>query len=483
AGQVYSLHLAGGSLYAGGSFDAAGAVANTNSLAAWDGAQWRSLRSDLLFSDPQEDYINAVALLPDGKIFVAGDFNDSGRPLVSNIAFWDGARWRGTGLGLEDGSTAFLGGDGYAVAVNDAGQVFVGGDFEELGGLPFSRIAMWDGSAWQDLGGGVDGDVSALLIRGDELYVAGGFSTVGNGITAVRVAKWNMRTKTWSAVGNGPPGGYVHALAFVGDTLYAGGGDFPSNVECCLWKFNGAEWAPFSQRYRSEFFAGPFGSESTVLALASDGQRLFVGGAFLDIEQRNPLQRFETNELFVYNPADDSVALFGAGADNGTVPARVRAITIANDGIYVGGQFTSIASTAALNIARLSGGGWSALGTGVLGEDVVVGAIAANGADIYVGGSFETAGVQAFNIARWNAQSRSWSALGCGIARNGETVSIERVASLAVQPQGLPNAGLYVAGGILEAGCKPSVGFAIYRDVGARQAPQTGRALVPLVRK
>lgn len=481
AGAVYSLAVANGSVYAGGSFTGMGGVANTRHLAAWNGTQWRTLRSDLLFSDPPEDFVNAVGVLSTGNVFVGGEFNGSGLPLVSNLAYWDGTRWRGTGLGFEDSSTAFLGADGYAVVVNAEGQVFVGGEFEQIGGLPYNHIAMWDGSEWYDVGGGVDGDVSALLIKGDDLYVGGGFSVVGNGITAVRVAKYNMRTKTWSALGNGLPGGYVNALTFVGDTLYAGGSRFPSQVDCCLYKWDGQTWSPWSQRYRTNEFV--FSSARTaVYALASDGQRLFVGGGFVDAETRADGTRIVANDIFLYDPRDDSIGLFGTGTDNGTVPAYVRAITLAPDGLYIGGQFNSIAGKAALNIARLDANGWEGLGTGVLGEEPVVDAIVANGTDLYVGGSFETAGVRAFNIARWNTQSRSWSDLGCGITRNAETISIERVADLAVQPAGLPKPGLYATGGIVGAGCKLSQGFAVWNGITA-SVPQTVRVFLPAVRR
>ncbi|MBC8160267.1 MAG: hypothetical protein H7Z42_03525 [Roseiflexaceae bacterium] len=489
-GEVYSLRLANNALYAAGGFGQAGGVANTLRLARWDGTAWSSLRTDLLFSDPPEDFINAVGVLPDGRVFIGGDFNDGGEPLLSNIGIWDGTRWRGTGLGLEDGP-GFLGADSYAVAVNAQGQVFVGGEFETLGGLPFRHIAMWDGNDWQDIGG-TDGDVSALLIRGDELYVAGGFTRVGNNLPASKIARYNMTTKTWSALGTGLPGGYVNTIAFVGEMLYAGGTEFPSDVDCCLWKYDGATWAPFSQRYRTQPFFD-VGTRTNVLALASDGQRLIVGGRFLDLDERATGAQVGgqdgINEIFVYNPADDSVALFGTGADNNQYPASVRTIAIASDGIYIGGQFKSINGVAAINIARVDANGWAALGTGAFSApdddlDDGVSTIVEYGGDLYVGGHFETAGVEAFNIARWNKQAQQWSALGCGIARNGETLSVEQVSEIAIQPAGLPNAGLYAAGGIAEAGCAPSMGFAIWNGIGGPlPAPGANRVFVPFTQR
>jgi len=59
-------------------------------------------------------------------------------------------------------------------------------------------------------------------------------------------------------------------------------------------------------------------------------------------------------------------------------------------------------------------GGWTALGAGVDGP---VYALAADGNDLCVGGSFTTAGgAGARDIARWNAITQSWHPLGAGPA-------------------------------------------------------------------
>lgn len=487
AGVVYGMTVAGGKLYVAGAFDAASGVANTDSLAVWNGAQWSSLRTDQLLNDPPEQFINAVAVADSGEVLAAGSFNDTAAPLFRSIAVWDGARWRGTGQGLTDGYVNP--GDGYALAVTRDGQAFVGGEFSEIGGVPLRNLALWDGANWRDVGGGVDGDVSALVLRGDELYVGGKFNTVGNGVAALNVARWNLRTQTWSAVGNGLPNGYVNDLVFVGDVLYAGGGDFPTQTECCLWKWNGTAWAPFSQRYLTKYFNSGigFGGETKVFALATDGARLFVGGRFIDIQQRADGAVTAANQIFVYDPATDQVSVFGDGTEANTgvakanAPADVLALAVADGALYIGGIFENVQKVAAVNIARLGGGGWTALGTGVVGTDGAVRALAVDGAELYVGGSFEVAGTQAFNVARWNIVSRSWSALGCGITRWDDSLSVESVTGLAVQPRGLPNAGLYVTGGFLNAGCKPAEGFAIWRNFGVGQL--TARNYLPQVQR
>jgi len=72
------------------------------------------------------------------------------------------------------------------------------------------------------------------------------------------------------------------------------------------------------------------------------------------------------------------------------------------------------------NVAMWNGSAWTALGTGVNG---VVNAIAVSGTNVYVGGSFSTAGgLPASNLARWD--SLSWSGLGGGVDGNVKTAVI-----------------------------------------------------------
>ena len=128
---------------------------------------------------------------------------------------------------------------------------------------------------------------------------------------------------------------------------------------------------------------------------------------------------------------------FGLPGANGAV----LAIAAQGNEVYVGGTLiTSIGNVATTNIAKWDGQTWTPLGSGISspGQALVMQiAFAANG-DVYAGGLFTTAGgITATNIARWNGVS--WSALGSGVSAN--------VAAVAV------NGNLvYVGGGITNAG-------------------------------
>jgi N-acetylneuraminic acid mutarotase len=96
------------------------------------------------------------------------------------------------------------------------------------------------------------------------------------------------------------------------------------------------------------------------------------------------------------------------------------------------------------NVARFdpATNSWSALGAGVsfsFGFGGEVNALAIDGQGrVYVGGRFAQAGeVSANNVARFDPQTNTWSALGTG-ANNGvsDTSFSERVNALAIDRQG-----------------------------------------------
>jgi hypothetical protein len=63
-------------------------------------------------------------------------------------------------------------GEVYAIAVGDAGEVYVGGFFNAVGLVPANNIAKWDGSSWSALGAGISVDgslVGALAVSGSDV--------------------------------------------------------------------------------------------------------------------------------------------------------------------------------------------------------------------------------------------------------------------------------------------------------------------------
>ena len=191
------------------------------------------------------------ALNPDGtlKRGVQGSFKVEGYtmrtgkhgepifvPQTQNTA---SGTWSSLGTGSSNGVS---GGSGFpavrALAVV-GNEVYVGGSFTSAGGVSANRVARFNTqtNTWSSLGtgssNGVNDDVNALAVVGNEVYVGGRFTSAG-GMSANRVARFNTQTNTWSSLGTGSSNGvsgiglvYVNALAVVGNEVYVGG-DFTS---------------------------------------------------------------------------------------------------------------------------------------------------------------------------------------------------------------------------------------------------------------
>jgi hypothetical protein len=308
----------------------------------------------------------------------------------------------------------------YAAVVDASGNLYIGGDFTEAGGMAAKYIAKWNGSAWSALGSGMNNVVRALAVSGTDLYAGGDFTTAG-GKSANYIAKWNG--SAWSALGSGIGGlfCYVLALAVSGTDLYVGGNFTTAGGSAAKYiaKWNGSAWSALGS-----------GMKSYVNALAVSGGNLYAGGGFTEAGGTS------ANNIAKWNPATGWSAL-GSG-----VNSYVYALAVSGTDLYAGGWFTTAGGTEANYIAKWDGSAWSALGSGMGGIYHSVDALAVSGTDLYAGGEFDTAGgTEAYYIAKWDGSA--WSALGSGMD--------DYVAALAVS-----GTDLYAGGRFTMAGDKGS---------------------------
>ena len=110
--------------------------------------------------------------------------------------------------------------------------------------------------------------------------------------------------------------------------------------------------------------------------------------------------------------ASGTWSTLGTGSQNGVSGGGVAALAVVGNEVYVGGSFTSAGGVSANYVARFNTqtNTWSSLGTGsqngVSGTDLVyVSALAVVGNEVYVGGDFTSAGeVSANRVARFNGR-------------------------------------------------------------------------------
>lgn len=453
---------ANGDVFVGGYFFEAGGVP-ANNIARWDGRRWHALGAGV------DGEVRQIAV-SGANVYVVGSFSTAGAVNARQIARWDGNQWSAVGTGSgpanEFGSSA----DIYAIAAN-GNTVYVGGDFDQMDGVPALQIARWNGSQWSAVGEGVgdlnfdetalgtDGVVYALVAEGSDVYVGGDFShaaSAGGPISVNNIARWNG--STWSALGAGVAAetefdfAAVYALLKTGSLVYAGGefkaaGGQPANH---IARWNGSSWSPLSTGIAPDSFV-----YKPVRALQMVGSSLYVGGSFLGAGGQasanlavwngsawsvvskapdgamNALAAAPTGDLFAAGRFDRVGDLFvshvarlnagewralGEGVLNYAsylAGADVRAVAVDAGGrVFIGGRFEFAGGVAAKNLAMWDGAAWHNIGN----VDDTVEALVVGGDYLYLGGSFSQAGTTAAQrVARWHLQNRTWSALGSGI--------------------------------------------------------------------
>ena len=180
-----------------------------NHIAKWNGTNWSSMgRIEGVWSSSSSVSINAL-VASGGNIYIGGCFTSVAGVPVSGIAKWDGTNWSSLGGGVS--STNFYAPQVNVIILGNNGDLYAGGYFTSAGGVPTLNIARWDGTNWSSLGSGLNGlsggcqprtrgPVLALAIKGKDLY-AGGDITSAGGLPANYIAKWNGGV--WTPMGSG----------------------------------------------------------------------------------------------------------------------------------------------------------------------------------------------------------------------------------------------------------------------------------------
>jgi hypothetical protein len=216
-----------------------------------------------------------------------------------------------------------------------------------------------------------NGTVNAVALRGDTLYVGGGFTAAG------------------SSTGSGVPIDVASGLALSGHPRVVGQVLAAASDGAGGWYLGGAFTSVGGEpraglaHIRSDLSVAPWnpGVSGTVLALLRSGDTLYVGGTFTSL----------AGEARANLGAVDAVSGL-ARAWNPGASGAVRALAAGDGAIVAGGAFTSVGGAERSRLASIDPSGlvtaWNP------GANSTVRALLRSGASVIAGGDFSSAGGQ-----------------------------------------------------------------------------------------
>ena len=308
---VQAIAINGNDVYIGGFFASAynsdtTTAISANKIAKWNGTSWSALGTGTGTAGNGLNSTGTVfaIAIKDNDVYVGGAFSTAYNSVtsiisVNKIAKWNGTSWSTLGGSMSNGA----GNTVYAITIKD-NDVYVGGTFSAVynssGTVNANKIAKWNitNSSWSALGTGItttgngtNGDVYAIAINVNDIYVGGAFSSVYNAdgggvntIAASRIAKWNGTS--WSALGsgsggNGVNGTNVNTIAINGTDVYVGGYGIsaaynavgnsiaPNNIV----KWNGSSWSILGTGINN-------GVDNTVKSITVSSDTIYIAGLF-----------------------------------------------------------------------------------------------------------------------------------------------------------------------------------------------------------
>ena len=305
------------------------------------------------------DTVSTIAVQSDGKILLGGTFTTFNGVTVNRIVRLNADGTRDTAFTTNTGTGA--NNTVYTIAVQPDGKILVGGQFTTFSGVTVNRIARLNADGTRDTafttnnGTGITGTtydrVLTIAIQPDgKILVGGAFETV-MGVTTYRIFRLNSDgtrdTNFPTFIHTNGPNSTVNTMAVQSDGKILVGGGFSTFSSGVTVNFivrlnaDGTRDTAFTTNTGT-------GASSAVftLAIQPDG-KILVGGHF------TTFNGVTVNRIVRLN-ADGSIDTAfttdtGTGANN-----SVNTIVVQPDGkILVGGLFTSINYIGRSRIARL----------------------------------------------------------------------------------------------------------------------------------
>ena len=291
-----------------------------------------------------DNYINSIAIQPDGKIVIAGDF-----------LTYNGTAIRKTARINTDGSIDLSFNPGSSVsgfidkiAVQNDGKIVIAGNFSKYNGTTRNNLLRInsDGSLDTsfDPGTGADSRVKTITLQTDGKLLIGGYFENYNGINRNHIARINTDGSLDATFdpGTGATSTVISIIEQPDGKIVIGGnfGAYNGTLRTCIARINtdGSLDATFDPGSGASSFVSS-------LAMQLDG-KIVIGGVFTSYDDISRIRIARIN-------TDGSLDLSfdpGNGAND-----FINSLAILSDGkIVIGGNFTSYNDITRNHIARIN---------------------------------------------------------------------------------------------------------------------------------
>ena len=428
--------------------------------------------------------LTTVAHHSSGRIIVGGNFARSGSENI--LIYNSGSISSPAGGGLNGAVSSLL---------LDGDRLYVGGEFTDTSSSSMNGklrgVAVYDinQDQWSSLGGGLNGNVSALGLLKSQIQVAGNFSQVmdsdDNASPVSGLAVWDIASSSWrgsggflvgsmSFVANGTDDSQFIAGSVISSSKYGssglvmlenGDGDSPQvsplNVQLGSSVTGGStathaatakrsvhakkstawfpkRWNVWARQSSGDLAAlppAPSTPAPAVLAGAfwkngsADGLEIVIIGGNFSFKASGA----DHQGLALYD--QDSGSLTGLTGAN--INGTVRSLLVDGDSLYMGGEFSVPGQNlSGFAVYDLAGQQWvtgveSLQGTG--GSDIVIRSVTKSASQdnaIIVAGTFSRGGsLSCPSICQFDPSSKRWNNLGSGITGEVATVAYAGVSS------------------------------------------------------
>lgn len=296
--------------------------------------------------------IRAIQIDKLNRIYIGGEFNLIGNLVCSNIAMWDGTKW----YNLDSGVNSEVD----CLCIDSNNNLWVGGSFDIVGNITSKNIAKWNGINWVPIKG-VDSNVSSILTNSNgDIIIGGYFNNSELGIPLNKIAKWN--STNWINIGPTYPIDNIYAMGIDKlDNIYIGGYFFPVSV------YNSMGWSILKNNNGEELSQ----IINTIIIDPNTNNPIFGGiiGNFGTITNVFNVIKFDlsNNTWFPLNNSNG----FGLNAQ-----CNVLVYDKYNNRIIAGGSFSGLTDDGITSdntlslIASYDGTNWSPISNGINGSYV-----------------------------------------------------------------------------------------------------------------